>query len=934
MKRKLILLNVIVVLAMILGACAAPPAPAPAAPQPAAPTEVPAAKPAGPLNIAFSIPGLQFPFFVFMDTQVKDEAKKLGMDIATLDGQNQVPKQTADVEAAIAKKVNGILISPITADGMAPAVKEAVDAGIPVVTVDRTVTGVDTLAHVGADNVLGGEQQGKALLELFPKGAVIFELLGTPGASPAIDRSKGLHNIIDSHPEIKVACQQTGEFNRDKGLTVTENCLGANPNPDAIIAANDDMALGAIEALKAKDLAGKVKVIGYDALPESLKAIQSGELYGTVEQFPGQQARKGLAVLNDFITKGAKPEKHEIFIAPKLITQANLGEAERGAEAGISAAPAAKPAGPLNIAFSIPGLQFPFFVFMDTQVKDEAKKLGMDIATLDGQNQVPKQTADVEAAIAKNVSGILISPITADGMAPAVQEAVDAGIPVVTVDRTVTGVDTLAHVGADNVLGGEQQGKALLELFPKGAVIFELLGTPGASPAIDRSKGLHNIIDSHPEIKVACQQTGEFNRDKGLTVTENCLGANPNPDAIIAANDDMALGAIEALKAKDLAGKVKVIGYDALPESLKAIQSGELYGTVEQFPGQQARKGLAVLNDFITKGAKPEKHEIFIAPKLITQANLAEAERGAEAGISAAPAPAAAGEKGTIVFIPKSTDVSYWLFVKAGVEAAAKELGYKTDYQGVPREIDIAQQVDLVRNIASTKPAGIVMAATDAKALVPAVEDAIKMGVPLVTVDSGVDSDAPLAYFATDNVAGGAEGARWLCKAIGGKGKVGDLGILAGSQTGREREQGFADTMAKECPDVKVVPVQYTGCDPAKALNAATDMLTANPDLVGFYSACGPNGLGIAQAVKAAGKDKQVQIITFDPNPEVIPMFEQGTIQAMIAQDPYQMGYKGAKAIDTVINGGKIEPKVLLIPVKIITPDNYQNPDIQKLMKP
>ena len=164
-------------------------------------------------------------------------------------------------------------------------------------------------------------------------------------------------------------------------------------------------------------------------------------------------------------------------------------------------------------------------------------------------------------------------------------------------------------------------------------MIFELLGTPGASPAIDRSKGLHNIIDSHPEIKVACQQTGEFNRDKGLSVTENCLGATPNPDAIIAANDDMALGAVEALKAAGLAGKVKVIGYDALPEALKMVQSGELYGTVEQFPGQQARTGLAVLNDFINKGAKPAKHEIFIAPKLITLANLAEAERGAEAGI-------------------------------------------------------------------------------------------------------------------------------------------------------------------------------------------------------------------------------------------------------------------------------------------------------------
>jgi ribose transport system substrate-binding protein len=634
MNRKIFaLLSLIVVLAMALGACAVPqPAPiqpaATEAPKPAAPTEAP--KPAaGPTQIALSLPGLQFPFFVFMESQVKDEAKKVGVEIASLDGQNQVPKQTADVEAAVAKKYSGLLISPITAEGMAPAVKEAVDAGMPVVTIDRTVYNVATLAHVGADNVLGGEQQGQALLALFPQGATIFELTGTPGATPAIDRSKGLHNVIDSHPEIKVACQQTGEFTRDKGLTVTENCLGATPQPDAIVAANDDMALGAIEALKAKGILDKVKVIGYDALPEALKLVQSGELYGTVDQFPGEQSRTGLRVLLDFITKGAKPDKHDIFITPKLITLDNLGEAERVAEAGITA-PAAKPAGPVNVALSLPGLQFPFFVFMEAQVKDEAKKVGVEIATLDGQNQVPKQTADVEAAITKKYSGLLISPITAEGMAPAVKEAVDAGMPVVTIDRTVYNVATLAHVGADNVLGGEQQGQALLALFPQGATIFELTGTPGATPAIDRSKGLHNVIDSHPEIKVACQQTGEFTRDKGLTVTENCLGATPQPDAIVAANDDMALGAIEALKAKGILDKVKVIGYDALPEALKLVQSGELYGTVDQFPGEQSRTGLRVLLDFITKGVKPAQHDIFITPRLITLGNLNEAERVGE----------------------------------------------------------------------------------------------------------------------------------------------------------------------------------------------------------------------------------------------------------------------------------------------------------------
>jgi ABC-type sugar transport system substrate-binding protein len=88
-------------------------------------------------------------------------------------------------------------------------------------------------------------------LELFPDGATIFELEGTPGSSPAIDRSKGLHNIIDGVEAIEVACKQTAEFTRDKGLSVTESCLGSTPDPAAIVAANDDMALGAVEAVKA-----------------------------------------------------------------------------------------------------------------------------------------------------------------------------------------------------------------------------------------------------------------------------------------------------------------------------------------------------------------------------------------------------------------------------------------------------------------------------------------------------------------------------------------------------------------------------------------------------------------------------------------------------------------------------------------------------------
>jgi ribose transport system substrate-binding protein len=614
------LISLLTVLAMLLAACPAP-APEPAAAPEAAPEQK-------TYKIGFSIPGLNFPFFVHMDRSIKAAAAAMGdVEIITLDGQDKTEKQVADLESVITQGLDGLIVSPRTTEGVGEAIQAVVDAGIPVVTVDRRAEGVTgLLAHVGAENVLGGEAQGQALLAMFPDGATIFELLGTPGASPAIDRSAGLHNVIDAAGNFTIPCQQTGNFGRDGGLSVTESCLGATPDPAAIVAANDDMALGAVEAAKAAGLS--VPIIGYDALPEALVSINAGELYGSVEQFPGQQVATSLSTVMDFIKDGAKPAEEVIFITPKMITKENLGEAERLGETDIAAsAPAAEPGKVYKIAFSIPGLNFPFFVHMDRSIKAAAAEMGnVEIVTLDGQDKTEKQVADLESVIVQGLDGLIVSPRTTEGVGEVIQAVVDAGIPVVTVDRRAEGVTgLLAHVGAENVLGGEAQGQALLAMFPDGATIFELLGTPGASPAIDRSAGLHNVIDAAGNFTIPCQQTGNFGRDGGLSVTESCLGATPDPAAIVAANDDMALGAVEAAKAAGLS--VPIIGYDALPEALKSIQAGELYGSVEQFPGQQVATSLKTIMDFITAGTTPANDVIFITPKMITKDNIDEAER-------------------------------------------------------------------------------------------------------------------------------------------------------------------------------------------------------------------------------------------------------------------------------------------------------------------
>ena len=297
----------------------------------------------------------------------------------------------------------------------------------------------------------------------------------------------------------------------------------------------------------------------------------------------------------------------------------------------------------LKIAFSVPGLNFPFFVHMMDLAEAHAKEIGgIEFIRLDGQeNGAPsstKQSADLEAVVSQGVHGIVISPNDVNALAPAIQAAIDANVLVVTVDRNVTDATTLAHVGADNVEGGRAQGRYLLSILAEGAVI-ELQGQPGASPAIDRHAGFDEIIKGQDKVTVAASETAEFARAKAVSVLESLLAANPDPKAVVCANDDMALGAAEALA--DAGLTIPVIGFDALPEALIAINEGTMAATVEQFPGGQAAGALDIIVAKLRDGKDPENHDTFLVPIIISKENLAEAERAVEAGVVPAASPAA-----------------------------------------------------------------------------------------------------------------------------------------------------------------------------------------------------------------------------------------------------------------------------------------------------
>ena len=300
------------------------------------------------------------------------------------------------------------------------------------------------------------------------------------------------------------------------------------------------------------------------------------------------------------------------------------------ASVAVAASFAAAPVGAqdqnLTIAESLVGFEFPFFVHMDKEIRAEAEALGIDLIVTDGENDVAKQSEDVLAAVTQQADGLLISPKDSVAMAPAIQEAVDAGMPVMTVDRRVEGVDILGHVGADNVIGGEAQGQLIVDTFPDGATIVNLQGTPGSSPAIDRNQGVHNVLDEMSDKYVfVAEQTAEFRREDGANVTESILaGLDEPPDVIVAANDDMALGAMTVVQEQGL--DIAILGFDALPEALAAVQDGGLLATIEQFPGGQATTALNALVDYLRDGVEPEPVTL-LSPIAITTDNIDQAER-------------------------------------------------------------------------------------------------------------------------------------------------------------------------------------------------------------------------------------------------------------------------------------------------------------------
>ncbi|HVU68658.1 MAG TPA: ABC transporter substrate-binding protein [Ktedonobacteraceae bacterium] len=287
-----------------------------------------------------------------------------------------------------------------------------------------------------------------------------------------------------------------------------------------------------------------------------------------------------------------------------------------------------------------------------------------------------------------------------------------------------------------------------------------------------------------------------------------------------------------------------------------------------------------------------------------------------------------------VVMVPKAVGSSYWETVHQGAVCAASKLkNVSLQWDGVTAETDVTGQVNLLTNYITQGVNGLVYAATDAKALVPVTQRALTAGIKVVNIDSGTDpqpAQAPL--FATDNVASAHKAADLLAQALHNQGKVAFLPFLAGSATNDQRASGFLDEL-KKYPGLDLVATQYTQSDTNTALRVTEDILSAHPDLKGIFAANEPGVIGAAEAVKKAGLAGKVVIIGWDAAPDEITGVKNGTISALVVQNPFRMGYDGLNAVVKEIREGT-QVQTEDTGVTFVTPQNINDTTIQAVLNP
>ncbi len=263
----------------------------------------------GTKTIGVSIQDREAQFYQQMQTGMQSEAKKYGYKLIVVDANRDNAKQQSQVEDFISNKVDAIVLTPYDSTAIGSAIAEANKANIPVFTADIASASKQghVVAHIASDNVLGGEQAGKLMCQAVGKTGYVA-IIDEPEVTSVQDRVKGFRDAIKATcPNVTIVADVDAGGARDKANRDMSDILQSNKNLSGVFGINDDSALGALTAIRAAGLNGKVKVIGYDATPEARTAIASGDMYGDAIQYPEKIGALTIDTIHDYFS-GKKPQ--------------------------------------------------------------------------------------------------------------------------------------------------------------------------------------------------------------------------------------------------------------------------------------------------------------------------------------------------------------------------------------------------------------------------------------------------------------------------------------------------------------------------------------------------------------------------------------------------------------------------------------------------
>lgn len=285
----------------------------------------------------------------------------------------------------------------------------------------------------------------------------------------------------------------------------------------------------------------------------------------------------------------------------------------------------------------------------------------------------------------------------------------------------------------------------------------------------------------------------------------------------------------------------------------------------------------------------------------------------------------------TVAVIPKGNAQVYWQSVHAGANKAGRELGVDIAWNGPATETDYNQQLQIVDAMINRRVDAIALAPIDRKVLVNSVERAARQKIPVVILDSGIDTDQFVARVATDNYHAGEVAADRIANILGGKGTVAMVMVQPGAASTMAREDGFEKRIASNYPHLRIVAKQYGWADFAKSLAVSENILTAYPNLDAMFASNESSTVGAAQALKA--RKSNVKLVGFDFSDQLIDDLRSGVIDSLVVQDPFRMGYESVKAAVAALNG-RNQPKIQDMQPRLITRDNLQQPDVQAQLHP